>query len=221
VFFILPYKSSVKGPIIPWVNYIFIGILILIFVWIHYFSGEKYINRFILNKWSAFSLLGYMWIHISLTHLLLNVIYLWVFGNALCSKVGNLLYFILYLVGGLIAASGYMVFDGRPCVGASGAINVVIVALCMLFPYREIRGYLLFTIIPISRFSIMGIWYLLIKFLFELFFSLIGLGKVAFIIHVSGIVGGGVLVYFLIKMKILRPENTSKDLVQSIYSSMK
>lgn len=220
MFLVLPYKSNVKGKIIPWTNYIFISIQMLMFLWMRFLGGGEFLDWFILQDWSIVSILGHVWVHVSLIHLLINVLYLWVLGNALCSSIGNFRFVIMYLLGGIVAASGYLLFDGRPCIGASGANNFIIVAMCLLFPYRKIHGCILFLIFPIFRFVIMGTWYLAIKFLYELLFSFLGFGQIAYVMHLSGIIGGGILVYLLIKFKILKAENSDKDLVQAIYSSM-
>ena len=62
-----------------------------------------------------------MWLHSGYLHIIANLIFLWVFGNAVCSKVGNVVYPYIYIGLGLAAGMEYLVFAKQPVVGASGA----------------------------------------------------------------------------------------------------
>ena len=46
----------------------------------------------------AFPLIGSAFFHVGLWHLVGNMLFLWVFGNALNSKVGNLIYPIFFFI---------------------------------------------------------------------------------------------------------------------------
>ena len=48
--------------------------------------------RFVLDGWNLSGMLGHLFLHADFTHLLGNMIFLWVFGNAICAKVGNFAY---------------------------------------------------------------------------------------------------------------------------------
>lgn len=215
---VIPYKTNMKGKHIPWMNYVFISFLIIVFIFVRRFATVEQVELFILQSWSIREILGYMWFHIGFIHLILNLIYLWFFGNALCSNMGNKLYFFYFLFGGIIAAIIHLLIDGRPVIGVSGSISAVIVALCMIFPYRRIRSTILFVVVPFYKFSLAGIWYLLVYFLYDLVKCLISGGKVAFATHIGGIFGGGALTYLLIKMGILNSEDTNEAVVHNIYS---
>jgi len=47
-------------------------------------------------------------------HLIGNMLFLWVFSNAVCAKVGNALYPIIYLVMGGLSGVSHLLFDGDP-----------------------------------------------------------------------------------------------------------
>jgi len=53
--------------------------------------------------------------------LLGNMLFLWIFGNAICATVGDVAYVFLYLCLGVIAGVVHLVIDGHPAIGASGA----------------------------------------------------------------------------------------------------
>jgi membrane associated rhomboid family serine protease len=82
---------------------------------------EERTKPFVLNGWSAGGLLGYMWLHDGYLHIIFNLIFIWVFGNAVCAKIGNVLYLPVYIATGLLAAVIHLTFDVRMAVGASGA----------------------------------------------------------------------------------------------------
>ncbi|MDI9431927.1 MAG: rhomboid family intramembrane serine protease [Planctomycetota bacterium] len=82
-----------------------------------------------LNGWNFTGLFGHIWIHGDLMHLLGNMWFLWIFGNAVCAKVGNLRYLVLYVLLGTTAGVTHLLFDSRPALGASGAINGVVACI--------------------------------------------------------------------------------------------
>lgn len=58
--------------------------------------------RFALNGWGI-GLFTYFWLHGGLIRLVGNVIFLWPFGNAVCGKLGNKLYPLIFLGFALLA----------------------------------------------------------------------------------------------------------------------
>lgn len=83
----------------------------------------------------------------SVWHILGNMIFLWVFGNPVNARMGNLAYGGFYLVGGAFAAWGYSLFQPNPLIGASGAVAAVTTAFLVMFPRSRVRFLLLFIII--------------------------------------------------------------------------
>ena len=58
----------------------------------------------VLDGWSLTGLFGHAFLHADFLHLLGNMIYLWIFGNAICGRLGNKLYIPVFLALTLIAA---------------------------------------------------------------------------------------------------------------------
>jgi hypothetical protein len=54
------------------------------------------IRPFILNGWKLKGLFGHIWLHGGILHLLGNMLFLWIFGNAVCAKIGNIRYLLIY-----------------------------------------------------------------------------------------------------------------------------
>ena len=74
-------------------------------------------------------------------HLKYTLIFLWVFGNAVCAKFNNWRYIPFYLCLGIIAASFHLLLDGRSAIGASGAIYGVMGAFLILYPLNSITCF--------------------------------------------------------------------------------
>lgn len=110
---------------------------------------------------SLFTLLTSMFLHGDWLHLLSNMLFLWVFADNIEATVGNLRFFLFYLLGGLIAAGTHIWFNwdsAVPMIGASGAISAVMGAYLVMYPKSRIK--LLFLIFPfhISAWAFLGIW---------------------------------------------------------------
>jgi membrane associated rhomboid family serine protease len=121
LFLVLPYKVDVQSSRKPLANYLVMFAMVVVFALQQsYLKGRT--GPFELTNWSVREMFGYMWLHDGYPHIIFNLIFLWVFGNAVCSKVGNILYMPLYLATGLSAAALHLVFDDRTALGASGAL---------------------------------------------------------------------------------------------------
>jgi len=88
--------------------------------------SEDVIDVLVLNDWSLGSLIGYQFLHGGFLHLVFNMLYLWVFGNAVCERIGNVAHGLVFIATGVLAGVVHNIFDGTPAVGASGAINGII-----------------------------------------------------------------------------------------------
>jgi membrane associated rhomboid family serine protease len=98
--------------------------------------------------WQLFT---YMFMHANFTHILFNMLALWMFGMELENMMGSRKFFIFYLLcgfgGGLANLLIAPLFSSvGPTVGASGAVYGVLLAFGMLFPERPIYIYFLLPI---------------------------------------------------------------------------
>ena len=74
-------------------------------------------------------------------HVLLNMWFLWLFGDNVEDRLGPLLYLVLYLVGGLIASGAHWAVEPEstmPVIGASGAIAAVLGAYAVTWPWARV-----------------------------------------------------------------------------------
>ena len=135
----------------------------------------------------VFDVFTYAFVHVNIWHLIGNMWILWVFGNKLNTRVGNLLYAFIYL--GTAAGMGIIlrVLLRIDAAGASGVIFAVLAITLILMPGAMI-SVLCIAFFPVSlliglfsrprhwilllmrwgQFKIKGVWGLLIIPVFEL-----------------------------------------------------
>ncbi len=151
------------------------------------------------------TLITSMFMHGSISHILGNLLFLWIFGDNVEDKLGHLTYFIFYMMVG-IAASLVHVFSSQffnsglliPCLGASGAISGVMGAYLLFYPSNNVTVIIFRFLTTVPAFVAVGIWFALQ--LFQSFMLLDGKGDgVAYGAHIGGLLAGIPLAYFLDK----------------------
>ena len=73
-------------------------------------------------------------LHGGLLHPIDNMIFLWVFGNAVWTNTNNFIYLILFVACAVLATAVHVVADGSLAIGASGAINGILGLVLALVP---------------------------------------------------------------------------------------
>lgn len=127
--------------------------------------------------------------HIDIFHLLGNLLFLWVFGNAVCAKVGNLAFLPIYFLSGLVGSLLSSIVQPAPSIGASGAINTVVGLFLAFYAQNAIKMFLLFIVRPIL-FELASGWVILLWFAFDLLGAFSGGGLVDYAAHVVGFLLG-------------------------------
>ena len=179
----------------------------------YYVLGE--IRPYILDGFALKGLFGYMWLHGGIIHLLGNMLFLWIFGNVVCAKIGNLRYIPAYIGLGLVAGISHLVFAGGSSLGASGAINGIVGMFLVLFPQNEITCYWVF--FPyIRQFNVSSAWMILFWLAFDILGAMLGGDGVAYFAHLGGFAGGVVLAILMLKFRMLTMERYEKSLLQVI-----
>jgi len=166
---------------------------------------QQYLNGFILNHLTFSSVFGYMWLHMSMVHIVGNLITLWIFGRHVSLKISDGSYVLSYLVVGIVAATVHVYYDGRPTIGASGAIMGVLgmhVVLCF------------------RQFGVLGPWLILIWFLLNLTAGIIGGYPTTYMAHAGGFLAGMILASLLIILKIAKCDDTGQSLLRIIKPSL-
>jgi membrane associated rhomboid family serine protease len=141
----------------------------------------------VLPRGEIWQLVTYMFLHASITHILFNMLTLWMFGAAVEQTWGTRrflqFYFICGIGAGICVVLANLVFGtDQRTIGASGAIYGVLLAFGMLFPETEILLMFLFPIKAKYAVMIFGA----IAFLG----SLQGGGTVSNLAHLGGMLVG-------------------------------
>ncbi len=176
------------------------------------------IRPFVLNGWTVKGLLGHIWLHGGIIHLLGNMLFLWIFGNAVCAKIGNFLYLPIYLGLGVVAGITHLIFTGGNAVGASGAIYGIVGMYLVFFPENEISCYF---VVPFffaaKEFCVSSIWMILFWVVFDVWGAMKGGGGVAYFAHLGGFVAGFGLAILMLKLKlVVMEEGYEKSLLQML-----
>lgn len=173
-------------------------------------------GELMLRGWSFKGLFGYMWLHGGLLHLAGNILFLWIFGNAVCAKLGNLRYCVLYVLCGVAAGVVHLLFVSGPVLGASGAINGVVGMYLVLFYENEITCLFAWLIPPIVRcFGVSSIWMILFWLLWDVVGALRGGSGAAYFAHLGGFATGFGIAMLLCHKGWITMERYEKSLLQA------
>ncbi len=144
---VLPIRTESGSHRMPMVNYALIGANLLMYI----VFNEGYFGRavagvrdqymvFHSDTPSLLQFFTYQFLHADASHLLGNLLFLWVFGNGVNAKMGDWPYFLFYIAGGVFAAWGYATLKTEyfQLIGASGSIAAVTTAYLVLFPRSRV-----------------------------------------------------------------------------------
>jgi len=187
---LLPFRIECVLTELPWANWLFIGLCSLISLGALYeVLPDEVILAMIAQGWHPSGLVGHMFLHGGWMHLLGNMLFLWVFGNAVCGTVRNWVYLWVFPSCGVLAVALHMLLDGTPVIGASGAINGVVGFVFVLYPIN--RVHLFYWIIVRAGTFTLPAWVItLVWFAFDLWGASGGEEGVAYWAHVGGFVSG-------------------------------
>ncbi len=159
--------DNVKGGAYPIFSYIFIALNIVVFI-ATAAKLQEAVNVYGANPClvsrgeNLLSIFTSMFLHGGLAHLGGNMLFLWIFGDNVESTIGNLRYFLFYVIGGVVAALTHLaVASGGGCVpmvGASGAIAAIMGAYFVMFPKSRIKIFAIITVFFLPAYVFLGIW---------------------------------------------------------------
>ena len=148
------------------------------------------------------TLLSSLFLHASLLHVGGNMLFLWIFGNNVEDRLGEIKFILLYLAAGIAGSLLQVAVDPTstvPTLGASGAISGVLAAYVLYFPRARVLTFIVpFFLVRLSAVVFIGYWIALQAL--NAYLSLgvpEGGGGVAFFAHIGGFVTGLVLGWLL------------------------
>lgn len=242
MFVILPWKVDVPQDRLPFANWLVIAIIFAFFFWqlnqvntyhttiedeLHFIAAKAangpfqlktdLFNGFVLQNWNIRGMLGHMWLHAGWMHILGNVFFLWVFGNSVCAKVGQIKFIILYLIFGIAAGACQLYLKPGPSLGASGAIYGVMGMYLVFFPTNSVSS-LFVMIFPyyVRVFEMSGLFIMILRIAFDVIGAILGGGTTAHFAHIGGFVTGFLIASLMLLIGI---EKMSRDEI-SIYKML-
>ena len=212
----IPIRDHNRAHRTPFVTFLLIGINVMAFLYqwgLSDFNLRLFLEQYaivpqqLVSDFSAewFTLFTAMFLHGGWSHLLGNMVYLWVFGDNLEDRLGTPRFLLFYLSCGIAATAAQVAiepFSSLYNVGASGAIAGVLGGYLILYPFVRVITvipipWLLFPRIELPAIFVLGFW-----FVIQVFNGLMGLGAqvettggVAFFAHIGGFVAGLLLTY--------------------------
>jgi membrane associated rhomboid family serine protease len=201
-----PIRTDAPLRRTPWANWALIAANVVAFVLQMFFERQTdslLLNPAVPTVWQFFT---YQFLHGSFLHIFSNMLFLFVFGNNVNDKMGNVSYALFYLAGGVTAGVCHSLGSDAPVLGASGAVAAVTGAYLVLFPVTRVTVLVLFVIITFVEIP---------SFLFVVFFFLLDVFKqfspgmfggqqaVAHLAHIGGTVYGLLVCTVLLSVRLL------------------
>jgi membrane associated rhomboid family serine protease len=147
-----------------------------------------------------------LFLHGGWFHLIVNMLFIWIFADNIEDRMGHGLFWCFYLLCGLIATGTQWFFDPQlatPVVGASGAIAGVLGAYFFLYPYAKVTVLWFPVFFEIPAIAFLGFW--VIIQLHEATTSVMfegGAADVAWWAHLGGFIAGAVLYPLFLTNKV-------------------
>lgn len=167
-------------------------------------------------EWGG-AIVASMFMHGSWGHLIGNMLFLWVFGDAVENRIGRARYIVFYVLVGaaaLFVHGAFMPASTTPTVGASGAIAGVLGAYLLLYPKSRVLMVIPVFFYPfffeILALFFLGFWFAQ-QFLFGVAATAVesgAVGGVAWWAHIGGFVAGAAAVSLL---KLGKDEPEERD----------
>ena len=201
----IPIGDENPSRIIPFINWGLIIACVAAFIWqtssgVSFFESTLFefgiVPQKILSGEARYSIVTNIFLHGGWSHLLGNMLFLFIFGDNIEDRLGHIRYIIFYLVCGVTASIIWMATalnSPYPAVGASGAISGVLGAYFVLYPRARIKtlmsfGYFI-RVTRVPAWVMIGMW-----FVYQLLLAFIPLNTgVAYWAHVGGFVVGWII----------------------------
>ncbi|MCL4299143.1 MAG: rhomboid family intramembrane serine protease [Anaerolineae bacterium] len=231
----LPLKDMNPTRRFPFLTYALIFINVLVFLWELSLSPSELetaltslavvpasVSADPFSLQSILSVMRSMFFHAGWSHLLGNMLYLYLFGDNVEDRLGRIVYLVLYFGSGFAATAAQVAIDPTSTivqVGASGAIAGVLGSYFILFPGVRVKG-----IVPLRSIGLWADWpawlVLGLWFLAQFFNGAASLGVetsgggVAFFAHIGGFVFGLILTQLVM---LFYPQPSVSERLEVLY----
>ena len=196
----------------PWMNILLIAANVLLFI----FSRGSGNGLGLAAGWDKYMLypphpqlhqfITYQFLHANLLHIASNMLFLYVFGNALNEKLGHVAYLTFYLAGGVLAGCGHALTSGSATLGASGSISAVTGMFLVLLPRTHVRLFV-WLFMYADVWEIPSLYFILFKVGQDIIEPLLGASSVAHMAHLSGYAAGFAIGLLLLGTKLVQRDH--------------
>lgn len=199
---IIPLKTDSPLRSVPWMNWALIAANVLVFA-LQSSLSPMLVERWLLNARNPhlYQFVTYAFLHGDIWHLVSNMLFLYIFGNNICDRLGGGAYLAFYLAGAVFAAVGYVPFQETKMLGASGAVSAVTGAYIALMPRSHIT--ILYFFFLIGTFEFPSMWFILAYFAQDVMLNFGQNTGVAHLAHISGSIFGFLVCMILLKVRLL------------------
>lgn len=180
----------------PWVRRLLIANVAVFFLQFTMQGIEQYLAfvpfAILARPWTVIT---YMFVHGGVTHILFNMLTLYFFGPRVEARLGERRFITLYLIAGATGALlSVLLAPNSAIVGASGAINGVMLAFAYYWPRDKI---FIWGVLPIE-----ARWLVIITTIMSLYLARTGGGAgIAHYAHLGGYAGGFLYLWWLARTK--------------------
>lgn len=213
---LVPYRLNTLMFQRPWMNWLLI-VLMVAFAFIPETEiSDAVVEAMVLKDWSASGLLGHVFLHAGLSHLIGNMVILLVFGNAVCGNTSNVGYLVLFFVFAVAAGGMHLLLDGRPAVGASGAIYGVVGMTLAMYPLNRVSVFWWFLAMGTFR---VAVWKLAVIWaIFDTIGAIGQKGPVAHVAHLGGLLMGVAVGWLLLRMRWVELSEVDHRSLEEIFA---
>jgi membrane associated rhomboid family serine protease len=172
----------------------------------------SYTEALVLDGWSLGGLFGHIWVHANIAQLVAVLLFIWIFGNGVCGKIGNTAYVLVFLLLGLSGGVIHLLVSDSPAMGASAVLSGLVGMYLMFLPENTINCFFLLprpVMLGVSSYFIIFMW-----FFIDIFRAAIGVQCPTYYAHAWGFGVGFGLAALMLKKKWVTMERGEKSLLQ-------
>ena len=223
---ILPIRTSISPRRTPYTNYVLIVLNAAIFLLTyspHIIRLGTHVIEEPLRLWAQqfmltptqpqiWQFVSYAFLHGSWEHIIFNMFFLYLFGNNVNDKLGNIGYTCFFLAGAVFSGIGHSFLSNAPVLGASGAVAAVTGAYLVLFPKTLVT--ILYWFIFIGTIDVSAIYFIGLKMILIDNIVVRSTPYVAYDAHLSGYTFGVIAMMLLLLTGLLGQSHS--DLIATL-----
>lgn len=217
----IPIRDTAPCNSTPYVTWSLMAICIFIFVVMQLMPYElsyKLIylygmvpNRYANPQWGLaygmpfdgyLSFLTSLFLHGNWLHIILNMWFMWIFGDNVEDRMGRWRFLAFYLLCGLLATLMQWYSAPTlaiPVIGASGAIAGVLAAYYFLYPFERVIVYFFPIVVQIPAVTFLGLWVIFQLYHITTSTYVEGAADSAWWAHIGGFIAGAILHRFFLR----------------------